>query len=121
MFARGVLCFYPAVFPYPNYNRASSALSRLCHSFVFSRLRTLSFFIPPLSRVAAIAYALFPKKPGGIPPARSYQVSSVLAKGCQLTADACQPSPFFPLHTRSRLVSLLVPLHPQKQGGRRYV
>jgi hypothetical protein len=117
MFARGFLCFYPALFPYPNFNRAPSALSRLCHSFVFSRLRTLSFLIPPLSPVSAIVCALFPKKPGVHPPAWSYQVSSVLAKGCRLAANGCLLSPFFPLHTRSRLVSLLVPLHTQKQGG----
>ena len=41
-FARGVLCFCSAPFPYPGYNRAPFALSRLCLSFVFSRLRTLS-------------------------------------------------------------------------------
>jgi hypothetical protein len=81
----------------------SSALPSLLathHAFVFSRLRTLSFFIPSLSRVPAIACALFPKKPGGIPPARSYQVASVLAKGCRLIANGCQLSPFFPLHTQ---------------------
>jgi hypothetical protein len=71
MFERGVFSFQPALFPYPNYKRASSALSHLCHAFVFSRLLTLSFFIAPLCRITAIACALFRKKPGGIPPARS--------------------------------------------------
>jgi hypothetical protein len=49
----------------------------------------------------------------------SYQFTAIL----DLTdvEESLLPTPLFPLHTRSRLVSLLVPLHPQKQGGRGYV
>ena len=111
MFARRVLRFYPALFPYPDYNRAPSALSRLCHSFVFSRLRTLSFFIPHLSRVPAIACALFPKKPGVHP--------YVVIPRCFLLVHTHPPlllSPLFPLHTNPSLVCLLFPLLTQKQG-----
>src|SRR5580692_5862881 len=56
-----------------------SSLSTL---FLFNCLRTLSFSVAHLSPVPPTLFALFPKKPGGIPPARSYQVSSRLAKGC---------------------------------------
>jgi hypothetical protein len=113
----GSLSFHPALFPYLNYNRAPSALSRLCPSFVFSRLRTLSFFIPPLSPAATIACALFPKKPGVHPPAWSYQVSSVSGKGGRLMANGFLLTSFFPLHTKIPLVSPFLPLHAQKPGG----
>ena len=56
-------------------------------------------------------------KTGGIPPAWSYQVSSVSAKGCRLMADGFLLSSFFPLDTKIPLVSPFPPLHPQKQGG----
>ena len=56
-------------------------------------------------------------KTGGTPPAWSYQVSSVSAKGCRLMADGFLLSSFFPLDTKIPLVSPFPPLHPQKQGG----
>jgi hypothetical protein len=117
MFARGILSFYPALFPYPHFNRASSALSVLWHSFVFRRLRTLSFFIPPLSRVSAIVCALFPKKPG-VHPLRGQTIFlSVIRSPFGTRRSPLLLSSLFPQDTKIHLVSLFLPLLTQKRGG----